>query len=1060
MTDLALKHGLSFSDLYERDGLIRLDRAFVAHLAATDVGLHARLMAGRADPEALDRKAESDLLVDLAPHVEDFLGELFGIAGEVRALQARHDKLAPLFSVKRLFVQRRAVKEIKEAEAGALNGHKLGEELDTLIGGPAGDFGSRQGALAWELRYAEAVGHWLEDEAAHPLPLKVALQYAAWATLAPDGQARHKRGLLFRVPHRLDMHHLVPVETIERDGVTMLRRPESDWRPRDGFALTDPGSDLAGALDQANYCIWCHNQGKDSCRSGLHEKDGSFKKSVFGVTLAGCPLDEKISEMNLVKARGYSLGALAIVAVDNPICAATGHRICNDCMKACIYQRQEPVDIPQIETRTLKDVLGLPWGFEIYSLLTRWNPLDLRRPLPKPASGYKVLIVGLGPAGFTLAHHPMKNGLVPGVRQASDFLMALQLTGAAKTDSIANLTVRLPVVVIGGGLTAIDTATEALAYYPLQVEKFLARYETLAAERGAEAVRADWNAAEREVAEEFIAHARAIRAEREAAAREGRPPRLAQLIDSWGGVTIAYRRRLIDAPSYTLNHEEVAKAMEEGIRFAECLSPIEVEFDVFEQAAALKLVRHAPAEVGGHQPAVEQGPGEEVVLPARTILVAAGTQPNTVLAREDPEHVALDGRYFRALDEEGNPATPERVAKPAEARVVMSLMEDGRAVSFFGELHPSFAGNVVKAMGGATRGYPVVSRMLAKRAPAAPEPAALKARLDDELRARVHAVERLTPKIVEVVVKAPMAARAFQPGQFYRLQNYEAHAQRVDGTTLAMEGLALTGAWIDRNEGLLSTIVLEMGGSSDLCALLKPGEPVILMGPTGTPTETPADETVLLVGGGLGNAVLFSIGAAFRARGSRVLYFAGYKLVQDRYKIADIERAGDSVVWCCDEAPGFQPGRPQDLAFGGNIVQAIEAYGSGALGPVEIPLAEVDRIIAIGSDGMMNAVGQARRAALKRYFRPGHRAIASINSPMQCMMKEICAQCLQRHYDPATGTETVVFSCFNQDQDLDRVDFRTLRRRLSQNGAQEKLTKLWIDRCLRHLGWRAAEAAE
>ena len=96
MTDLALKHGLAFSDLYERDGLIRLDRAFVAHLASADIGLHDRLMAGRADPEALDRKPESDLLVDLAPHVEDFVGDLFGIAGEVRALQARHDKLAPL----------------------------------------------------------------------------------------------------------------------------------------------------------------------------------------------------------------------------------------------------------------------------------------------------------------------------------------------------------------------------------------------------------------------------------------------------------------------------------------------------------------------------------------------------------------------------------------------------------------------------------------------------------------------------------------------------------------------------------------------------------------------------------------------------------------------------------------------------------------------------------------------------------------------------------------------------------------------------------------------------
>src|SRR5918912_2820706 len=266
-----------------------------------------------------------------------------------------------------------------------------------------------------------------------------------------------------------------------------------------------------------------------------------------------------------------------------------------------------------------------------------------------------------------------------------------------------------------------------------------------------------------------------------------------------------------------------------------------------------------------------------------------------------------------------------------------------------------------------SRAIRFTSRLPARRPPAVPDPATLKARLDHELRSRVHAVERLTPTIVEIVVEAPMAARAFQPGQFYRLQNYETYAPRIDGTTLAMEGLALTGAWIDREQGLLSTIVLEMGGSSDLCALLQPGDPVILMGPTGTPTETPSGETVLLVGGGLGNAVLFSIGAALRAEGSRVLYFAGYKEIEDRYKISDIERAADSVVWCCDEAPGFQPGRPQDLAFVGNIVAAIDAYGAGALGPVEIPLSEVDRIIAIGSDGMMAAGAEARGPRLQRF---------------------------------------------------------------------------------------------
>jgi len=345
MTELVLKYGLDFAELYDRDGLVKLDRAFVAHLGAGDAALHERLMAARADPDALDKKAESDLIVELAPHVEDFLGSLFGIEAEIRELQARHDTLAPLYSVKRLFVQRRAVRDIKEEQSAALDGDALRRVLQPHLG--VDDFpDTRAGILAWERRFAEIVSGWLDDEAAHPVEINAAIEYAAWATLSPSGKERHRRGLLFKMPHRLDMNHLVPVETIERAGVTMMRLPENDWRSRDGFALTDPGTDLAGALDQANYCIWCHNQGKDSCSTGLKEKDGGFRKTVFGVTLAGCPLDEKISELNLVKSRGYSLGALAIVAIDNPICAATGHRICNDCMKACIYQRQEPVDIP------------------------------------------------------------------------------------------------------------------------------------------------------------------------------------------------------------------------------------------------------------------------------------------------------------------------------------------------------------------------------------------------------------------------------------------------------------------------------------------------------------------------------------------------------------------------------------------------------------------------------------------------------------------------------------------------------------------------------------------
>lgn len=1114
--------------LYTRDGLVGIDQQFCAFLQGAHPDVFNRLMTARAAPETVSAKDESTLILDVAPYLDDFIGQLFDIAPAIARVKAKADRLAPLFTVKRLFVQRVALKKYKPEDAQGFDGPALAKA-----------FAVRAGQPLTELSFAEAVTGWQTDETVNAPALDLAAQYAAWAVYHPAGQRKHAHGVLFRIPKKLDFQNLVPVETVVIDGVTQYRALEV--HSRYGFSLTDEGGDLTFALDQAHYCIWCHNQERDSCSKGLKDKKtGAFQKSPLGVTLAGCPLEEKISEMNAARARGDVTGALAIVTVDNPLCAGTGHRICNDCMKSCIYQKQDPVDIPQVETRTLKDVLELPWGFEIYSLLTRWNPLNIRRPLPQPASGYKVLVAGLGPAGYTLAHHllnaghivvgidglkieplppslcgvnadgspapfgpvydaadlmedldaritagfggvaeygitvrwdknflkiirlllerrrafsmmggvrmggtvtlqqafqmgfdhvalcmgagkptliPMQNGLARGVRQASDFLMSLQLTGAAKTDSLANLQLRLPVVVIGGGLTAIDTATESLAYYPRQVEKFLSRYEALVASHGEDAVRQGWTVEETAIAEEFITHAKALR-------EEWRKPHpdVAGLLDSWGGVTVAYRRKMVEAPCYTLNHEEVHKALAEGIRFAESLTPVAVTVDRFGHAEGLQ---------------VRTATGETVTLPARAILVAAGTQPNTVLAREEAGLV-LDGKYFQAIDSTGQPVTPERSSKPDTPHVLMHREPDGRTASFLGDLHPSFAGNVVKAMGSAKQGWPIIDAALRMQPPATRSD--LQALCNRDWRATVHAVHRLTPTIVEVVVKAPAAARAFQPGQFYRLQNFESLAPVINGTRLAMEGLALTGASVDREQGLLSTVVLEMGGSSNLCARLQPGEPVILMGPTGTPTDIPHNETVLLAGGGLGNAVLFSIGQAMRANGCKVLYFAGYKALQDRYKVADIERAADVVVWCCDEAPGFTPTRPQDRTFTGNIVQAMRHYAH--TGP-DIPLQDVQRIIAIGSDRMMAAVAAARHGILRDVLNPVHVAIGSINSPMQCMMKEICAQCLQSHRDPVTGEETVVFSCFNQDQELDRVNFPALQQRLGQNSLVEKLTRQW-----------------
>ena len=1160
---LVLGFDMNFADLYQRTGLLKLDHAFLDFLKDSDPDLYTRLDHARSHSDSLNAKDESNLLIEVAPLLDDFISKLFCIETEVQALSAHHHELAPLYFCKRQFVLRKAMNKVSDEDISKIDGFKLEKQLEIEFKEPFS-----------ELVFATKVIEWLKDEEKNEELLKAALFYAAWALKTAKGKIRSQEGVLFKGHPKLDYLRLVPSVIDTAEGYVSHRLDH--LRRREGFSLTDQGTDLVGALDEANYCIWCHEQGKDSCSKGLKVKPKSpdepksFKKSQFGVLLAGCPLEERISEFHKLKTEGIAIGSLAMIVLDNPMCAGTGHRICNDCMKSCIYQKQEPVNIPEAETRSLKDILELPWGFEIYSLLTRWNPLDLNRPVPKAPSGHKVLVVGMGPAGYTLAHHLMNdghavvgidglkieslssdisgtkegahvpfrairdakeldedlnermpagfggvaeygitvrwnknflklirlllerrkefslfggirfggtitaddalnmgfdhialaagagrptvldlpNGLARGVRAASDFLMALQLSGAAQDSSVANMQLRLPVVVIGGGLTAIDTATEALAYYPVQVDKFLRRYETLSSIKGEKETRNLWDEEEREIADEFLTHARAIRDERKLAKNEGRTPKILELLQSWGGATLAYRKRMIDSPSYTLNHEEVEKALEEGITFSEGLTPECIELDQWEHAKSIKFSIKELDEEGSWQKI------GETELPARAVLVAAGTQPNTVLAREDTKNFKLHGRYFASCDENGDPVEPAHGnPKPESPMVLLSRCNDGRFISFFGDLHPSYSGNVVKAMSSAKQGYPVVSRALSRQSPISiEENSQFFSGINARLRPTVHSIERLTPTIIEVVVHAPMAAERFQPGQFYRFQNFETLAINAGNTKLAMEGIALTGASVDIERGLVSLIALEMGGSADLCATLSPGDPVVLMGPTGTPTEIVPGETKVLVGGGLGNAVLFSIGAAARAAGSKVLYFAGYKKLIDRYKVAEIEAAADTVVWCCDESPGFKPSRPGDFSYIGNMVEAMVAYGSGALGPQPIQLSDADRILTIGSDRMMAAVGIARRNELRPYLKSDHFAIGSINSPMQCMMKEICAQCLQPHKNPETGAITYVFSCFNQDQPLDQVDFGGLASRLRQNSAQEKLTTKWISHCLKESG--------
>ena len=1149
--------GFTYPDLFNPDRLKDLHNVFDAELIAANPELFASWDAYRKSPGQTKTPVEiSALLVGVADHVSRFVVRLFGVEAEAAALATATADQNPVFRFKIDFVRRRVLPALKKITVPAdAAGRAALETRVAAMRDPRVD----------DVELATAIAAAKLMDAGKQPPADVAASIESlmqWCALHLHDPA-YRHWVSFRFPEAIEHFSLVEVQRPNAELTEFMIGPDKKLRRRDGFVLTDNRMQPREVLSEIHYCILCHERDKDSCSKGILKADGTVTVNPLDIPLAGCPLDEKISEMHYLRKLGDAIGALALVMISNPMCPGTGHRICNDCMKACIYQKQEPVNIPQIETAVLTDTLDLPWGVEIYGLLTRWNPLNIERPYALPYNGKNILVVGMGPAGYTLAHYlanegfgvagvdglkieplnpkltgsgdtppepvyawsdiyknleertlegfggvseygitvrwdknfltllyltlarrksikiyggvrfggtlsiddawewgfdhiaiaagagrptiiDMKNNLACGIRKASDFLMALQLTGAFKRTALPNLQVRLPAIVIGGGLTAIDTATELAAYYPVQVEKTLDRYEAMATQDGKDAVLAPFNPLEREILREFLAHGAAVRAERERAAFVGEKPDFVKLIRAWGGVSLAYRKRMVDSPAYRLNHEEVIKALEEGIFFIENVNPEEAVVDENNHVQAMRF----------------SAPDRKVELPARSVMVAAGTTPNITYEKEHPGSFQMDSKKkFFAAHKVARKPDGSLALEPAGKGVgfFTSYSKDDRFVSYYGDNHPFYAGNVVKAMASARDGYPRVVELFAdqlaaldskKQAERETKWQKLTEHLDRELVARVSEVRRLTPTIIEVVVHAPAAARKFEPGQFYRLQNYETYAEQRKGTRLLMEGIALTGAWVDREKGLLSLIALELGVSSRLCYRLKPGEPVVVMGPTGTPSEIGHSENVLLLGGGLGNAVLFSIAKAMRDEGNRVIYFAGYKKGEDLFKQEEVEEGTDQVIWSTDIGAEIAPRRPQDHHFRGNIVQSVLSYGKGEMGEPLIPLSKIDRIIAIGSDRMMAAVRDARHDVLQPLLNPNHVAIASINSPMQCMMKEVCAQCLQKHVDPATGKETIIFSCSNQDQLMDHVDFKNLNTRLQQNTVQEKLSSLWLDHVL------------
>lgn len=1028
---MVLGFNLSFNDLNSLEGLKKLDRIFLDYCDQ-----HCQtLLLFRTGPEAVSEPIYSSFLLDLAPLLDDFLAKLFNVEPEANRLKQQAQQFDRIYECQRKFVQRIAVKRYPYQQLATINFPDCARRLTELFNQPI-----------TEQIFAEKIRQWQLAEDQYLECLDVAAQYAAFMV------HNHSSCPLFDLPNKIDHHQPVSPKKIKR----------CQQNTQAGFDYFAPAINSSSALNQANYCLYCHNQGKDSCSKGLNTV--SPKQPSAAASKLGCPLKQKISEMNYLKARGFDLAALAVIIIDNPLVAATGHRICHDCLDACIFQKQDPVNIPVIESNILATILQLPYGAEIYLLLTRWNPLNIYSPLPKSLTGYNVLVVGLGPAGFSLAHYLLNDGhnvvaidglrisplamdkmqpikcwqqyqqklsqrqpqgfggvaeygitsrwdknnltlirlilerrahfkfydnislgnnltaeqalslgfdhlaictgagppkilkalaYVKGVKIATDFLMTLQAGGAFLKASLTNLTIRMPVAVIGGGLTAVDAAVEALNYYPVQVEKFLQRYEILQQTMTNQQITAAWSPEDKLVAKEFIADAKLLR-------RQKTPAGVKKILAKLGGVTIYYRGKLQDSPAYQLSPDEIMYAAARGVNFAENMSPVKINTDKHGYAASIDF--------------------GSCVRRAKTGLIAIGTTHGCCV----------------------------------------TLPVNNLAISYFGDCNPLFSGSVVKAIASSKNGYRLISQQLNAAWPAVTSHAAAWfKKLDDLLLSRISQVNILSSQITELVIHSPLAAKNFQPGQFFRLQNYSGQVEQL------IEPLALTGASADPDRGLVQLVIINNGLSSQLLAALEPGQLVALMGPAGRPAVFPAPNSrVMLIGGGIGNVGLPLLAKALKNNGNNVSYFAGYKKASERFCQLEIESSTDLAVWCCEENI-LTKNRQTDISLKNNLIAGLKKHALQTA---------PDYVICAGSSQMMAEIKRLKN----QLFGQACILICNLNSPMQCMMG-VCGQCLQKVNDH----RGYIFTCRQPGQRAEMVDFDNLASRLEQNSVQEKILSMF-----------------
>lgn len=1089
-----LGKNLEFQDLYNLNRLQELDKDFLFYLKQQDENLYSYIITSRQKYKRFSDSYGDDAeeLIEIAKILEIYISDIFNIKEALSKKSSKFVENLKSFTFKKTFVNKK-IKLVDISQYSEEDFRQAQEELFDILN--IKEFN--------ESIYIKEVLKWLENEDQYKKELNLAIIFGSFLFFDRNLYNKHNFPNIFFKAKKVDFSNLIDIKRSDKGCFNeIFKDDKSSFIERNNFDLYTETT-LEKSLHNSNYCVKCHKRGKDYCRIGEYNQENyDYNKNPLDTKMIGCPLSMHISQMHVLNELASPISALIVATINNPLLAGTGANICNDCSTACIFQKQETVDTPLVETETLKQVLSLPWGFEIYSLLSRWNPLRFYRPTPRELTNKNILVVGLGPAGYSLAYNMsqegygvvavdalkieplnidfkpiidyktieenldgriiqgfggvseygitsrwdknylkvlriilernsnlkiyggirfgsnlsfedaeelgfshislctgagkpnitnIENSMGKGIKSSSEFLMNLNL-GSYKKDNLFNMQIRLPIVVLGGGLTALDCATEAVVYYQRHLEKIVEKYNSIDKEE----LNLLLSEEDKEILTEYLQHYGLL--------KNSNSP--IEVINSLGGVKVIYHKSFENSRAYKTNAYELEKTLKQGVSMVENAKLVKINKDKYSYLDSLIFDIN----------------GELVTFKAKTLIVAIGTNPNNILQEE----------YTDIFSEENIQLNPmsiyESTFKNKNFSVILNKIATNRGnicISILGDTHKTFNGSVVKAMASSFYGqYAIIDSIKENNIEKNFSETILN--FENATKVKLLSIKAITNLIYEINIESHLMAQKFKAGQFFKIQNFESSSESQKGIKLYSEPVILTGMEVNKEKGIIKCIVLKSGVSTAILETISKNKEILFMGPLGEPTEIPHNKKIMVIGGGLANATVMNISQQAKINGCEIIYVGGYKNQEDIFYLDIIKKNSSKILLSIDTINANY--KKDDITYiKGNVLSALEELKQTEF------INKLDYIYIAGSCSMMSAI--------KDYINNNYyvqNTIASLNSPMVCGLKGVCGSCLQKN-----SAGKFSYTCAKQELLIETVDFKYLNDRLSQNLLSEKISYLF-----------------